>query len=226
MRRRSMASVSSLVQPCGANASIPGIEPRAAARRTTRTAPRGSASSGAGTARRRRGCSGGRTRPGDRAAATSPYGSVMFRFMSHLMYEIGALSRTWPRTRSRWSTTSARPRSRTSCWRLSVRGRPGMPIAQSGWAANSSLSALTISGSIQSPKSSPSAVIRLATPSSPSGSFAPVDEPVAERGRVVVAGAEPAVVEDEQLDAELARRRRRSRPAGRRRSRSRSPPSC
>ena len=41
----------------------------------------------------------------------------------------------------------------------------------------------------------------------PVGQLRPVDEPVAERGGVVVAGAEPAVVEDEQLDAELARRR-------------------
>jgi hypothetical protein len=37
--------------------------------------------------------------------------------------------------------------------------------------------------------------------------LAQVDGPVAERGRVVVALAEPAVVEDEQLDAQLGRPR-------------------
>ena len=72
---------------------------------------------------------------------------------------------------SRWSTTSARPRSRTSWLRLSVRARPGTPIAHSGWARYRSLSGLTISGSIQRPKPSPSSVIRRATPSRPSGSL-------------------------------------------------------
>ena len=83
----------------------------------------------------------------------------------------------------------------------------GSPIAQSGCASNSRLRWLTISGSIHRPKPIPSSLIRRATPSRPSGQLAAIDEPVAERGRVVVAGAEPAVVEHEQLDAEVARRR-------------------
>ena len=80
----------------------------------------------------------------------------MYRFMSHLTYEIGR-ARRGPSASApkRWSTTSGRDRSSTSCWRLSVRGRPGTPMAQSGWSAKSSLSALTISGSIHSPKPMP-----------------------------------------------------------------------
>ena len=71
----------------------------------------------------------------------------------------------------RWSTISGRERSRTSCWRLSVRGRPATPIAQSGCAANSWLFALTISGSIHSPKRMPRSSIRRARPSIPLGSL-------------------------------------------------------
>ena len=67
---------------------------------------------------------------------------------------------------------------------------------------------LTISGSIHSPKRRPSASTLRGEPVEAVRQLAPVDEPVAERGRVVVARAEPAVVEDEQLDAEVARRRR------------------
>ena len=38
----------------------------------------------------------------------------------------------------------------------------------------------------------------------PVGQLAPVDDPVPERARVIVTGAEPAVVEDKQLDPEVA----------------------
>ena len=75
-------------------------------RRTTRTGRRGRPRSAGRTGRRRRGCSDGRTRPGGRAAGPTLYGSVMVRFMSHLMYEIGALDRTSDRTPKRWSTIS------------------------------------------------------------------------------------------------------------------------
>ena len=134
------------------------------------------------------------------------YGSVMVRFMSHLMYEIGALARTSDRAPKRWSTTSGRDMSRTSCWRLSVRGRPGMPIAQSGCASNRRLRSETISGSIQRPNLRPSASTFVGEAAEAVGQLAGVDEPVAERESVLVALAEPAVVEDEQLDAQVARR--------------------
>ncbi len=70
-----------------------------------------------------------------------------------------------------WFTTAGLAKSSTSCWRLSVRFRPGTPIAQSGCARNRSESGLTISGSIHSPNSRPSALTSRASPSSPCGSL-------------------------------------------------------
>ena len=120
-------------------------------------------------------------------------------------------ARRGPRTarRTRWSTTSGRDMSRTSCWRLSVRGRPGTPIAQSGCASNSRLRCADHLG--LDPEAEPDAQrldLARRAPSRPFGQLAPVDEPVAERRVVRVALAEPAVVEHEQLDAEVARRGR------------------
>ena len=60
----------------------------------------------------------------------------------------------------------------------------------------------------------------------PARELAPINDPVAERAVVAVSLAEPAVVEDEQLDAEVRGRRVPSRRASRGRSRSRRPPSC
>ncbi len=56
------------------------------------------------------------------------------------------------------------------------------------------------------PKPEPQAerLDRARQPVDPVGQLAAVDEPVAERGRVVVALSEPAVVEDEQLDPQFA----------------------
>ena len=104
-----------------------------------------------------------------------------------------------------WSTTSGWAKSSTSCCRLSVRSRPGTPIAQSGCARNRSLSALTISGSIHSPNLSPRRVDVARQRLEPARQLAQVDGPVAERRVVVVAAPEPAVVEDEQLDAQARR---------------------
>ena len=93
-RSRSIASVSSLVQACGANASIPG---------SNRPPPLGAGLEQDVRERRRQ--------PGVQLVDAEDvaveelalpvgrrgralYGSVMVRFMSHLTYEIGALERT------------------------------------------------------------------------------------------------------------------------------------
>ena len=98
---------------------------------------------------------------------------------------------------------AGRGRGRAAGAPPSAAGR-GSPIAQSGWAANSSLRSLTISGSIQIPNRRPSASIRRARPSIPFGSLRRSTNQSPSERVVVVALAEPAVVEHEQLDPEVA----------------------
>ena len=149
----------------------------------------------------------------------------------HVPLDVGDRSaRRGPRTgrRTRWSTTSGRDMSRTSCWRLSVRGRPGMPIGPVRVRLEQVGSrSLTISGSIHSPKRSPSA-------STVRGEAA--------RGRsaacAVSTNQSPSeVVSSSRAPNQPSSRTNSSTPRSRadvaistqlrlRRSRSRSPPSC
>ena len=124
--------------------------------------------------------------------------------MSHLTYVIGALAEDLAQRRRRGGR---RPRAgpcrgRAAGGSRSARGR-GCRWPSPGAPDTGRCPALTISGSIQRPNPRPRSTIRRRQPVEPVRQLAPVDDPVAERAVVGVALAEPAVVEDEQLDAEV-----------------------
>ena len=90
---RSIASVSSLVQACGAKARRPGSKrPPPLAQDSKRTSGNASVSRrhSSYTPRMWRWNSS----PWRSGGSETEYGSVRVRFMSHLTYEIGALART------------------------------------------------------------------------------------------------------------------------------------
>ena len=88
-------------------------------------------------------------------------------------------------------------------------------MAQSGWARNRSLSAADHLRLDPQAEAEPERGDPPGEAVEPVGQLAPVDDPVAERAVVGIALAEPAVVEDEQLDAEVAcRRGDRDEPVG------------
>ena len=210
-----MASVSSLVQACGANASIPGSNrPPPLAHDSNRIS---------GNARRQApvqlvhaedvaveelALPVGRQREAVRLGDGPVHVPLDVRDR-RAREDLGRGRRRGGRR------PPARPMSRTSCWRLSVRGRPGMPIAQSGWAAEQLAVRADHLGLDPDPEAEPERRDPLARRPRARRAACAGRRPSRPASRVVVARAEPAVVEDEQLDAEVARRGRdRDQPVG------------
>ncbi len=160
----------------------PRVEPAAAAGARLEQDLRERPPSAGRTGRRRRGCSGGRTRPGDPPAARVLNGSVIVRFMSHLMYEIGALASTSDRTPKRWSTISG-PRHVEDELLAALRPRPAGD-ADRPVRVRLEQPALLADHLGLDPQTEPDAerldLGRQAVETV--GQLAPVDEPVPERG--------------------------------------------
>ena len=136
------------------------------------------------------------------------YGSVIVRFMSHLTYEIGALARTL-------EDVVEEPIDDLAARVVEDELLPALGPRTSGHTdgpVRVLLEQAAVLGDHLGfdPQTEPDAEFlhSLGQGRQPVGQLARIDEPVAERGRGVVPGAEPAVVEDEQLGPQIARRRR------------------
>ena len=139
----------------------------------------------------------------------------MFRFMSHLTYEIGALPRTSESTPN--EVVDDLGPAHVEDELLAALGplpagdadRP-VRVSLEQLAALADHLGLDPQAELQAER-----LDRAGQPVDAVGQLAAVDEPVAERRRVVVALPEPAVVEDEQLDPQLLRDgRHREEPIG------------
>ena len=127
--------------------------------------------------------------------------------MSHFTYAIGALPRIADSAPARWSTTSGRPRSRTSL--LTALGPVSAVDADDPLGMGAIEVAVRADHLRLDPQTEAKPEVRDRTSDAvdPVGQLAPIDDPVAERAIVRIALAEPAVVEHEELHAEVARGR-------------------